>query len=596
MDSLDAQLRWNTKRDAVFKKIATRNERITPMPQRNKVKIRIRPGEILREDFATWMGDLAPESGAVNEFRTKMYQSELRGLHNRIKVNTSADRTNRIMQHAESAPAPPRFPGIQLFFQNTVDQSPLPGLRGSGLTQLPRTMREYRDVNEDLRKNLRQQVADLTAMRAGQPVPVVQPPILTALDEAKLQIGTQIETIAQQVLRGIFTSEILRELTAVSTTIARNAPLMDAPALGELMRYVADMGGVIRANAKNTGKEVAEENLLAFDDDATQFFDIYATPTARNAQSRDLDKGVKADAKVAEAIYARVEALADFLRKQFDVADRAVPERIQVARASLPALGTNIDRKSYPTDVRKRLNLEETQRAQAEAPTMVGEVLPPAVVSPPMVAPTLDVRELAGLEGAPAMRPAPAIEDAFADLTDVETLIAQADEANARGDTGAELMFVRRAYRALLDAGEEERAGEINRLAQERGIDVMEAESAPASASASARESASASAPPASQFPVPIVITSVELDEIKTEFATLLGVPVDELTSASTVPRKSEAIKNINAIMKGLGIKPKITQSKGSISLGKVFDTLGDRNAVIADDIGDLNRVSASMI
>jgi hypothetical protein len=398
-------------------------------------------------------------------------------------------------------------------------------------------------------------------MRAGQPVPTVQPPILTALDEAKLQIGTQVETIAQQVLRGIFTTEILRELNTVSITIARNAPLMDAPALGELMRYVVDMAGVIRANAKNTGKEVAEENLLAFGDDATQFFDIYATPTARNAQPQDLDKGVKADAKVAEAIYARIEALSDFLRKQFAVADRAVPERIQVARASLPALGTSIDRKTYPTDVRKRLNLEETQRAQAEAQTAMPPVVAPPVVAPPVVAPIIR----------------PRIEDS-------DTLLAQAEDAQRRGDIDAEAMFVRRAYRVLLEE-DEERADALMLLARSRGIELVE--DAP-SASAAAPAPAPAPAPALIQLPTTV------LDDIKTQFA-LLGIPVGELTPATTVARQSVAIKNINDIIKPFGIK-KISQSKGTISLGKIFDTLGEKNAFVADKNGDLIRVSADMI
>lgn len=597
MDSLDAQLRWGAKRDAVFQKINKLNARNMVLPQRAKVKFRVRPGEVTREEFGSWMGAVAPESGAVNEFRTKMYQSELRGLQNRIKMNLPKERTNRIITRATFPANPPAHPGIQLFFQNTVDQSPLPGLRGGALTQLPPTAREYRRVEETVRKNLRQQVTDLTAMRAGQPLPAPPTQVLTALDEAKLQIATGIETVAQQLLRGIYTTEILRDLTTVSTTIARNAPLMDAPALSELLRYVSDMAQVLRANAKNTGKEVAEENLLVFDDDAMGFFDIYGNQNAPGAQPRDLDKGVKVSQKTAEAIYTRVEALADFLKKQFSVAERPIPERIQVARASLPSLGTNIDRKSYPADVKKRLNLEETQRAQANAPPAMGELIP--AEAPTQRVPILNVEELAGLEGTlGAPRPDPFVglptDDAgMEQLTDEERrtrlmaeadrLLALANEANREGDAENEEEFVQQAFELMIEAGMEDDARALASKGRRRGFDI-----GVRTASSSAASAAAPAPLPASQFPQTVRVTMDDLARIRSAFAEGLGSdPTDE----SVIPRNSEAIKTINDFLKANGVR-KINSGKGNVSFAQVKQKLSDANFVVVDEAGDEVAVS----
>jgi hypothetical protein len=598
MDSLDAQLRWGAKRDAMFQKINKLNARTMVLPQRAKVRFRVRPGEVTREEFGSWMGAVAPESGAVNEFRTKMYQSELRGLQNRIKMNLPAERTNRIVTRATFPADPPAYPGIQLFFQNTVDQSPLPGLRGGALTQLPPTAREYRRVEDTVRKNLRQQVTDITAMRAGQPFPAPPTQVLTALDEAKLQIATGIEMVAQQLLRGIYTTDILRDLTTVSTAIARNAPLMDAPALSELLRYVSDMAQVLRANAKNTGKEVAEENLLVFDDDAMGFFDPFGNLNAPGAQPRDLDKGVKVSQKTAEAIYARVEALADFLKKQFSVAERPIPERIQVARASLPSLGTNIDRKSYPAEVRKRLNLEETQRAQADAPTAVGELIP-ADAPPAPAVPTLDVGELAGLDLPSAMRPAPERSAPFEDIpadeerraqimAEIDSLFARANEARREGDRDTEEEIVQQAFELFMREGMEDDARALASRARRRGLYVGVSPASASSASAAAPAPAPAPAP-ASQFPQTIRVTMDDLAGIRSIFANELG---SDPVPSSKIPRNSDAVKQINAFLKENGSKKKINSGKGTVSFAQVKQKLSEANMVVVDEAGDEIAVS----
>jgi hypothetical protein len=619
MDSLDAVLRWNAKRDAVFQKMEKHNARKVVMPERAKVKIRLRPGDVTREEFGSWMGALAPEAGAVNEFRTKMYQSDLRGLQNRIKVNQPDARTQRIVTHATFPADPPKFPGIQLFFQNTIDNSPLPGLRGGALTQLPPTAREYRRVEETVRKNLRSQMRDLTAMRASQPLPSAPREVLTALDEAKLQIGTSVETIAQQLLRGIFTTDILRELTSASTAIARNAPLMDAGALGELYRYVADLVSALRANAKNTGKEIAEENLISFDDDAQGDFDLYGLPAAPAAQPRDLDKGVKSSQKVAEAIYARVEALFEFLKRQFAVAERPMAERIQSARASLSMLGTNIDRKTYPADVRKRLNLEEQQKAEQEAIAAApqGDLLGLTEAAPAAL-PSLDIGELAGIAPGPsAMMPAPAegIPDVFESSMTVGDMINAADVAREEGRRADEWRFAREAYRTLQAFGRDSDADQLADLAADNGIDVtMEvpeqliaeqaaAMAAPASAAAAEEEApaaeeeeapaASASSAASAAAPAgAIVLDADDLQAFREQFASDAGVAVEDLTRNTAVPRNAPIITALNDYLKAEGSPRRFNSGVGEIKLSAVYKKLREANVYVFDASGVAKPIS----
>lgn len=395
MDSLDALRRWNEKRTKVFEKINKQTPRNFVLPDRKLKKMRVRPGEISREDFASWMGALAPEAGAVNEFRTKMYQSELRGLNNRIALTSkqappgwtlwgygpikpqalddASFRHYMRMDEKEKMTLPPAHPGIQLFFQTPCNDAPLrgAGMSGGALTQMSRNRRAYEETERDVISNSRAQARQLTAMRRGVAAPPPSPPVLTALDEAKLSIATSIETIAQQLFRGLFSTDILRDLNTVSVTIARNAPLMDTPALAELHRYIADLTAVLRGNAKNTGKDIAEDNLAEFADDADIGADYWRAMLGQQgepsqAERRDLDKGVKKAQDVAEAIYARLEAIQDFLKKQYAVADRPIAERIAVARNSLPALGTSVDRKTYPTALREKFRMEEAQQAQKQ--------------------------------------------------------------------------------------------------------------------------------------------------------------------------------------------------------------------------------------
>jgi hypothetical protein len=67
---------------------------------------------------------------------------------------------------------------------------------------------------------------------------------------------------------------------------------------------------------------------------------------------------------VAEAIFTRVEAIAEFLKRQIAVAERPVGERVAVARGALSLLGTNVDRKTYPATLRKKFEQDEADEAE----------------------------------------------------------------------------------------------------------------------------------------------------------------------------------------------------------------------------------------
>ena len=367
MNSLDAILQSQADRAKLYKKFSQENPRNTPIPTRTLKPMRLRPGEISRADFGNFFGALAPNAGIVNEFRTQMYQSEMRGLNNRIaNINKQphpgwalwgygtlpAVQPDGVLQRAYQRQddkliltMPPAHTGIQLFFQTPCTDTPLygAGMCGGALSQLPRTARGYRKTEEAVIKNSRDQARQLTAMRSGQAAAPPLPPVLTALDEAKLSIATSIETIAQQLFRGIYTPGILRDLTVVSATIARNAPLMDTNALSELFRYVTDLTAMLRSNAKNIGKEIAEDGLM---------------------MTGSLALGVARDSNVAEAIFTRVEAIAEFLKRQIAVAERPVGERVAVARGALSLLGTNVDRKTYPATLRKKFEQDEADEAE----------------------------------------------------------------------------------------------------------------------------------------------------------------------------------------------------------------------------------------
>ena len=396
MNSLDAIVKSQADRVKLYKQVSKANPRETPLPTRTLKPMRLRPGEISRSDFGEFFGALAPNAGVVNEFRTQMYRSELRGLGNRIAnihkqphpgwalwgydplrpvaPDAWLSRAYKRQDDKLVLTQPPAHPGIQLFFQTPCTDTPLygSGLSGGALTQAARNARSYRTTEAAVIRNSRDQARQLTAMRSGMVAAPPPEPVLTALDEAKLSIATSIETIAQQLFRGIYTSDILRDLTTVSATIARNVPLMDMPALNELFQYVSDMRAMLQRNAKNIGEEIALEDLAT-------------------------EAGGTVDQKIAEAIFARVSAIAEFVQRQIAVAERPMGERIAAARDALSLLGTNVDRKTYPAALRKKFaqdEIEEANRKEEEA--QLAMAAQAALEVPAFEVPVADVNQLPG--------------------------------------------------------------------------------------------------------------------------------------------------------------------------------------------------------
>lgn len=544
MNSLDAILKSQADRAKLYKKFSQENPRVTPLPKRILKPMRLRPGEISREEFGNFFGAIAPNTGIVNEFRTQMYQSEMRGLNNRIALANKQPHPGWALWGYGALPAveadgvltrnlkreenklvltlPPAHPGIQLFFQTPCTDTPLygSGMSGGALSQLPRTARGYRKTEAAVIKNSRDQARQLTAMRSGQAAAPPLPPVLTALDEAKLSIATSIETIAQQLFRGIYTPGILRDLTVVSATIARNAPLMDTNALTELFRYVSDLTAMLRSNAKNIGKEIAEDGL---------------------AMSGSLALGVARDSNVAEAIFARVEAIGEFLKRQLAVAERPVGERVAVARGALPLLGTNVDRKTYPEALRKKFaqdEIDEAERRRAEAEQAMAardalEAVPDVPV--PMEAPAAPAEE---------MEVEARLEMFFNDATD----------AARRGDLVSEEENLRGALALAARAGEVETVRIIEDVLVRRGFArAIGAEEVGIDARAEAvdeGEKAPDAAPAVRFGPVPLPV--FEGEELANFLAELeeFGVTPDNAPALTKIPRNGQAIAILNDFLK----------------------------------------------
>lgn len=642
MDSLDAIRRWTEKRDKVLAKLSSDQKKIA-MPERVKISQRLRPGEISAKDFATWMGALNPNTGAVNEFRTKMFQSDMRGLQNRIQTNLVPSHPGwalwgydpipepvrsmpTIRQMVQLNTKPPRreAPGIEPFFINTLDRSPLPGtsLHGGALTQLPRSNRAYRQVEDQVIKNARAQAAQLTAMRKGIPEAPPKQEALTALDEAKLSIGATLESVGQQIMRSVYSADTLRDLTQVSILLARNAPIMEPQHLELIFKYVSDLAAVMRSNAKNTGKEIAEDNLLEFAEEPEFYGDTWRSfiggpKEATQADARDLDKGVEKSAKLAEVIFGRLEAISEFVRQQFAVAERPIGERIQVARSALPLLGANIDRKKYPADVKLRLEREEKEQAAKQAAEVVQEAVPGGM-------PILDVQEMPpAMPMAPVMLPPPQGQDAFAELM-AERAAAQEQAARAAQEQAAAVQatneerarvineLVAQANTAAIDenfVAERTLLLQAYGLAQEMGVqktmdDIAEIHddripawresgqfpagtfpAAPAGAAGEEEEAAAAGEEEAAagvDVPEKREVDAVAYELKPAELMQFLDrasaeAKVATPTASTTVSRTGNAMQYLNSILTKQDIR-RISAGAGQISLGDVIKQLSKEN------------------
>jgi len=306
----------------------------------------------------------------------------MRALENRRKVNSNDSRLTRMRAPIETLkPSAPKFPGIQLFFQNSIDHSPLPkpAMEGGALTQLGRTRRDYRDAEDRLIQMAKEQARQKTATRSDMPVAQTMPVPVTALDEAKLLIASELETIGQQLFRGLYSPEVLRDIGRLLPTIARNAPLLSGYALRELIKYVSDLARVTLANSKNIGKEIAEDALEAADDvPGAEEEEEGAPPSIETITIGDIPPYVEDKRTAAEAIYARLEAIVEFLTNQATVADRDPRTRIVMAQSNLSLLGLSGDRKRYPTAARELIERNEREEAAKRAAEAEAAELPPA--------------------------------------------------------------------------------------------------------------------------------------------------------------------------------------------------------------------------
>jgi len=373
--------RWNAKLKAALSKSVAAARKIPAMPERIASKSRIR-ATADRAAFAPWLSNLTPAAGLQNDFRTMLFRNEMRALENRRAVNSGESRLVRMRAPIETLkPTAPRNSGIQLFFQNSIDHSPLPGLTMSGgaLTQLGRTRRDYRDAEDRLIQMAKEQARQKTATRSDMPVTQTMPVPVTALDEAKLLIASELETIGQQLFRGLYSPEVLRDIGRLLPTIARNAPLLSGYALRELIKYVSDLARVTLANSKNIGKEIAEDALEAADDvPGAEEEEEGAPPSIETITIGDIPPYVEDKRTAAEAIYARLEAIVEFLTNQAAVADRDPRTRIAMAQSNLSLLGLSGDRKRYPTAARELIERNEREEAAKRAAEAEAAELPPA--------------------------------------------------------------------------------------------------------------------------------------------------------------------------------------------------------------------------
>jgi hypothetical protein len=326
------------------------------------------------DQYKAWLSALLPKSGIVNDFRDKMYQNELRAVQNRANVMEGQGR--RMMERGSAeyhaiARARPLYPGIQLFYQNTVDQSPLPGrsIRGGAvMTQVERNPAVNKRTNaklDDLLRSRVDQISDLRQKRQEVPIPS----LITVGDDAKYQLAVAMQTIGNNIQRDVYDKDMLRGLQSLCLTLARNIVLLDHDSLMEFYKFIGDHRRMMAQNAKN----IAREQAAQVEDDEAHYANYYPGVEIRAYQS------------LKDNIYEKLGQIMEYLRLNAEAASRPANERIAVARTGLRTLDISLDQNKYTKEALALLqqnaaeekHKEEIARAQR---VLGGVVLPPDVV------------------------------------------------------------------------------------------------------------------------------------------------------------------------------------------------------------------------
>ena len=306
------------------------------------------------DQYRAWLSALLPKSGVVNDFRDRMYQNELRAVSNRANVVQGQGR--RMMERGTAefhaiARARPLTPGIQLFYQNTVDKSPLPGrsVRGGAvMTPVERNPAVNARTNAKIDDLLKARADQITSFRnQRQEVPI--PSLITIGDDAKYQLAVALQTIGNNIQNEVYDKDMLRNLQSLALTLARNVVLLDHDTLMEFYKFVGDHRRMMAQNTKNIARELGAE---VQDDEA--HYGRY------NPQEQ-----LREYTTLKSNIYEKLGQIQNFLQLNAEASTRPDNERVAIARTALKTLDVNLDKTKYTTYARDLLS--QSRREEEEA-------------------------------------------------------------------------------------------------------------------------------------------------------------------------------------------------------------------------------------
>jgi hypothetical protein len=262
------------------------------------------------------------------------------------------------------ARARPLTPGIQLFYQNTVDKSPLPGrsVRGGAvMTQVERNPAVNARTNAKLDDLLKKRADQITGFRhQRQEVPI--PSLITIGDDAKYQLAVALQTIGNNIQNEVYDKDMLRNLQSLALTLARNVVLLDHDTLMEFYKFVGDHRRIMAQNSEN----IAREEAQGVEDDEAHYGRY--NPTAQLREYTTLKSN----------IYEKLGQIQNFLQLNAEASTRPDNERIAIARTALKTLDINLDKSKYTSSARELLKQsryeEEMARRIEQAQAELGGV------------------------------------------------------------------------------------------------------------------------------------------------------------------------------------------------------------------------------